>query len=106
MYNQPDDDEPDEELDIKKVVGLPGVKPFDFELSGKFVTLTVDGRTIDVPSARYVNFLERTITDQARQLLRMNSEIKKQRAALNGLIGDINDVNRELDRKINMRDLP
>jgi hypothetical protein len=102
MYQQSDNDELDEPEHHHEILK----KEFDFEMGGKFVTLTIDGKKVDVPSIHYVHTLERTITSQARQYLRMNSELKRLRAAINGLIGDLNDVNRELARKINLRDLP
>lgn len=79
---------------------------FDFEVAGKFVTLTLDGKKIDIATARYVHALERTVVEQERKFLRINSELKKLRHALNQHANELNDVNRELDRKINMRDLP
>jgi hypothetical protein len=79
---------------------------FDFEVAGKFVTLTVDGKKIDVASARYAHALEKQIEAQDRVILRLKSEQVKLRGLLNKHSNELNDVNRELDRKINMRDLP
>jgi hypothetical protein len=112
MYAQPDEDEELDEDDeddtrvnpfAKKIPSETGV---ELEFAGKFATLTVDGKKIVMPTAPYVRQLETTVTAQAKQILRMNSEIKKLRATVNKLIGDVNDVNRELDRKVSLRDMP
>jgi hypothetical protein len=80
--------------------------------SGKSVSVPLgDGKSADVPSMEYVQGLERIIRAQAqtiekfeRAFHRIDAKLRTQRAHINGQSGRINDVNRELDQKIDRRD--
>jgi hypothetical protein len=123
MYEQPDETENTEDgLDILKRVRPdvdyddpnppplarpltepPGVR---FETDGRYVTLTVDGKKVSVASGTYCKSLEKRIEQQDRLFLQMKSQVKAMRQLVNQHVGELSDVWRELDRKINLRDLP
>lgn len=105
MYEQPDEiDEP--EIDVDAVSKQWTDKGFEIEAVGKFVTIQVDGKRITLPSVSYVNGLERIITDQAKEILRLKASNKQIRTLVNQHSGELNDVNKELDKKLNLRDRP
>jgi hypothetical protein len=67
--------------------------------------------TAEVPSMDYVRRLERMVREQARiierferQFHRIDAKLRTHRTTINGQSSRINDVNRELDQKIDRRD--
>jgi len=103
MYEQPDDIE---ELETNSTMPSGDVeKPFSIEMAGKYVNITVDSQRLAIPSVSYVTSLERQLTEQSREILRLKASVKQMRALINQHSGELNDVNRELDRKINLRDM-
>jgi len=120
MYEEPDDVEPTAIGDLEDFSLDDGPEPapltkawvdrqaqrgrVQFETDGRFVTLTVDGRKVLVPTASYVKKLEEKIATHDRDMLRIKAMLKAMRTLVNRHEGDINDVWRELDRKMNLRD--
>lgn len=106
MYEKPDDEfeEEDDEDDTPAafVPPLMAQKNIELEFAGKLVSLTLDGKNVAVPSIGYVRELEQVVAAQAKQILRMTAEMKRIRQTVNSIIGDINNVHHELDRKIDM----
>lgn len=111
------DDEPEEsegapltELETDGVEPL--TKPWadqqriGFETDGRYIVLSVDGKKVSAASGAYAKKLEERIEAFDREFLRIKSQMKAMRALVNRHEGDMNDVWRELDRKINQRDLP
>lgn len=107
MYEQPDDieDETDEAVSSTNSTINDIGKPFSIEMAGKYVNMSVDGQKLVVPSVSYVTSLERQVTEQSREILRLKAAVKQMRTLINQHSGELNDVNRELDRKINLRDM-
>ena len=104
MYEQPDDiDEIENNSTASTTNDIE--KPFSIEMAGKYVNMAVDGQRLVVPSVSYVTSLERQLTEQSREILRLKASVKQMRALINQHSGELNDVNRELDRKINLRDM-
>ncbi len=106
MYDQGEDDEgilPDGE----EVTPTPmTVRPLvDFAASGKYVTITIDGKPITVPNAHYTASLERKLADSDRANLQLKAQVKAMRQLVNRHESDINDIWRELDRKLSVRDV-
>lgn len=105
MYEQPDDIEELETNSIAPSGSGDVEKPFSIEMAGKYVNITVDNQRLAIPSVSYVTSLERQLTEQSREILRLKASVKQMRALINQHSGELNDVNRELDRKINLRDM-
>ena len=104
MYAQPDD------IDDLETDAIPSTtgdieKPFSIEMAGKYVNIAVDGQKLSMPSVSYVTSLERQVTEQSREILRLKAAVKQMRMLVNQHSNELNDVNRELDRKINLRDM-
>lgn len=105
MYDTPEDALlPDDEEGVKPSP-MQTSKPVDFSASGKYVTFMIDGKSISVPSAAYVESLEKKFAESQREMLQAKSQIKAIRQLVNSHVGEFNDVWRELDRKINLRDV-
>jgi hypothetical protein len=79
-------------------------KNFEIENSGKFVTIQVYGKRITLPSVSYVSSLEKIILSQAKEILRLKASNAQIRNLVNQHSTELNDVNKELDKKLNMRD--
>lgn len=120
-------EEEDEELDTAELVSAT------FKGADKYVSFVVDGKTITVPSVAYCSHLENQIrqrdielaelksrvgiVDQTvradssqrnsardgKELLLLKSQMKAVRTVVNRHERDIDDVWRELDRKVNLR---
>jgi hypothetical protein len=101
MYDNLEEPELDGDFPKTPVVNEPA--KLGLELAGKFAMIKVDGQSVEVPSSAYVRSLEATVIDQSKQLLRLNSAVKMLRHALNGHSGDINELWREVERKLDMR---
>lgn len=69
------------------------------------VTIVVDGKPVLVPTMAYVQSVEKKNEEQARAIRRLEAQIKQLRAAVNTHTNEFNDVYKELDRKINLRDM-
>jgi hypothetical protein len=104
MYEQPDEVEELEENPLAD--DSEERQTVQIEAVGKFVTIRVDGQRITLPSTSYVNALEKTNTEQAREILRLKAAVKLVRALVNQHSNEFNEVNRELERKVNLRDRP
>jgi len=108
MYEQPDEEL--DELDVGPVYKTwfdqqEASRQVSFNTDGKYVTLAVDGKKVSVASGSYVKNLEERVATQDRLVLQMKAQIKAVRQLVNRHETDMSDVWRELDRKINLRDV-
>jgi hypothetical protein len=101
MYDNPEDADLDEDSPKTPLVNDSGA--FGLELAGKFAMIKVDGKSVEVPSSAYMRSLEATVADQTKQILRLTSAVKMLRHAVNGHSGDITEIWREVERKLDMR---
>jgi putative cell wall-binding protein len=62
-------------------------------------TLTVNGKSVIVPTMAYVKALENMVEEQARALRALKTQVSQQRHAINTHTQDINGLGRDLDRK-------
>ena len=101
MY-QPDEESPPVADANAKVPG----SDLAIETAGQTTTIRVGVIRYNVPSIAYVTRLENENKEMHRRLLRAESAIKQLRAAVNSHSGDLSNMDRELARKINLRDMP
>ena len=102
MYGSNDEDE-DENVEQKpKEVPISDVT---MSVADKSVALMIDGKRVVVPSMSYVKALETTNNRQAREINRLTNQLKNVRERSNTLLGEIKDLWKELERKIDRRDM-
>jgi hypothetical protein len=79
--------------------------PIQIAAQGRYISITVNGAKLMLPSVSFVNELETVVKLQAKQILQLKSQVRQAREIINNHGKDLNEVWRDLDRKLNGRDL-
>lgn len=104
MYNDgvddEDDDSPSVPSPLKKIgdVSITTTHP-------KFNMVLINGVTYNFPNVKYMEALEKRVLIQDREILKLSNKNKVMHDKINQVVNEINDIWKELDKKINRRDM-
>jgi hypothetical protein len=99
MYDNTSSDEP--------ATHTKGISSDAFKISysgGKSTSISADGKQVEIPNIGYVNSLEQKIIAQHRVIVKLQNVINALRSSLNKHTDDINNLKRDLNNKMNMKD--
>lgn len=108
MYGNTEEDEED---DDGVFVPSPLKKPFDdsgvsvITTHPRFNMVKIGKTTYNFPNVQYMEALEKRVITQEREILKLSNKNKLLADKSNQLVGEINDIWKELDKKINRRDM-
>lgn len=71
----------------------------------KFNMVLINGVTYNFPNVKYMEALEKRVLNQDREILKLSNKNKVMHDKINQVVGEINDIWKELDKKINRRDM-
>lgn len=105
MYGNADDDTDEETVPspLKKINDEKGMTIITSH--PRFNMVKIGDVTYNFPNAKYMEALEKRVIDQDREILRMSNKNKVMQGKLNQIVGEINDLWKEVDKKINSRDM-
>jgi hypothetical protein len=77
----------------------------ELEMRQKTAVIPVGDKQVEVPNLAYVRTLEIQNSEQARDIKRLETQLTAIRITLRNLVKTVENQGRELDNKMNMRDL-